>query len=188
LTHNTPQIRDRLIRLKALIDGGWQRDIVRMMERARDTVSRLTPRSEAVPGVKASRKRRRHVADGWTLKVIGGKAKSRIPVLTVVYNRYTHRPDGKKLANAILGESRGHKFTVLEILEYGTRPHKILPKEKSVLHFRTREGEEVFTMHANHPGTRPYAMVRMTRAKLHMWSVALNRKWKRKIERHWRRG
>lgn len=47
-------------------------------------------------------------------------------------------------------------------LEFGTKPHVILPKnENGVLVFE-KEGETVFTRHVFHPGTKPLGIVRVT--------------------------
>jgi|GEM_PF-6634035 len=190
LKHNAPEIGDKLTRIQALIDGGWQREVVALMEDARKTVSKLTPRSVSAGGMlvgRGKRKQQAHLADGWTLRTIGRGGKDRVPVLTVVHNRFTHDAAGRMKDAAVVGERFGRRFTLTEILEYGTMPHPITPRRASVLHFFTRRGAEVYTAHVSHPGTKAYAMVRLTRVLLHKWAAALQRRWKKKVDREWRK-
>lgn len=53
----------------------------------------------------------------------------------------------------------GRRTNLIEMLEYGTRPHEITPKRARRLRF-VADGRTVFTKSVYHPGTRPYAMVR----------------------------
>lgn len=59
---------------------------------------------------------------------------------------------GKIFAELLMG---GRGISYAAILEYGgrTSPHLIRPRKKSVLHFFTSGGEEVFTMLVKHPGS-----------------------------------
>lgn len=207
LKHNCPQIRNKVERIKKLVDGGWQEDSVRMMDRARKRVKMLTPFSKGTGSMTRGRGKKRkssHVRDGWKLHVIGRGGKDRVPVLTVVYNRLTHDAAGRPKRGALLTDAAGMTkgYTLLDILEYGSRAHIIRPKGfgrwkktgrgwtavgggAQFLHFQTREGHEVFTKRVSHPGTKPHGMVRIVRAKLARWAMALNRKWKKKIEGEW---
>lgn len=52
-------------------------------------------------------------------------------------------------------------------LEYGTKPHLIYPKNAAILAWVNRStGETIFSQLVQHPGTRPYAMVRTTLSEL----------------------
>lgn len=194
---NIPEIRDRLKRIKALVDGGWQRDVLVIMEKARTRVAALTPRSDSPQGSQ----RGNHVQDGWIKDIIGGSAKGRIPMLITVYNTYTHLKSGQVRQAARLKYASGEKldYTVLEILEYGTPPHDINPnlqapwRQKNdeaglftpMLRFEAN-GEEIFsTGPIKHPGTKAYAMVRLTRAKLNQDLNRFAKEWERKVLRIW---
>ena len=48
---------------------------------------------------------------------------------------------------------------LIEMMEFGTQPHVIVPVKASVLRFVSREGDLVFTKRVNHPGTEPYSMI-----------------------------
>jgi hypothetical protein len=67
-------------------------------------------------------------------------------------------------ANGRLRPVNTPKFNLLEALEYGTAPHTIAPKDKKYLHFFTRAGKEVFATQVQHPGTKPYGMMRQAMA------------------------
>ena len=54
----------------------------------------------------------------------------------------------------------GRKTNLVEMLEYGTRPHEITPKKAKSLRFVVG-GKTVYAKHVEHPGTRPYGMVRI---------------------------
>ena len=118
--HNCPQIRDKAKRIRELIDGGWQREAVAHMRRAQHMARRLTPVSKG-PGP--------HLRDGWTMKVIGRGGKDRVPVLCVVHNKRTHNATGRAKPGALLRDARGRRrsFTLLDVLEYGSRAHHIRP-------------------------------------------------------------
>lgn len=57
------------------------------------------------------------------------------------------------------------KEKIVTFLEWGTREHVILPKDKEALSF-TVDGESVVTKKVYHPGTKPLGIVRITRAEL----------------------
>ena len=40
-------------------------------------------------------------------------------------------------------------------VEFGTRPHTILPKKRRFLAFKSKSGKLVFARRVNHPGSRP---------------------------------
>lgn len=215
---NIPKVRNKLEEMIALIDGGWQAGIVKIMEEARDKVADLTPRSEGMiqraerfaplfsskySEAKKGRRARvnrsfrravgkegKHIADGWTLRTIGGNAKSRTPVMGVIYNEMTHRPTGEIKPGAFLTTASGsqRKYTLLHVLEYGSRPHTIRPVNARVLHFYLDDGTEVFTPNPiAHPGTKPYGMVRITRAWLRTAFRRHNEYYRAEINRMWGR-
>lgn len=199
IKNNIPEIKDKLLRLRTLISvsPNYHDDLRKVLRNATKQVTKLTPKSTSAGSQTAGPKRKSypdHIANGWTLHTIGGSGKDRVPLLGVVYNRYTHDIRGKKLHKAKLKNATGlsKDYTLLEILEYGSRPHIIRPVAKigfgrkaKALHFFTRSGAEVFTKIVHHPGTKPYGMVRTTRVKLKFWLRALRTKWERKLVGEW---
>lgn len=51
-------------------------------------------------------------------------------------------------------------------LEYGTKPHVIKPQSAKYLHFKGKDGKEVFAKVVNHPGTRPQPIMRNAALKV----------------------
>jgi len=49
---------------------------------------------------------------------------------------------------------------VVKFLELGTKPHRIIPRNRSVLRFEAGTGEIVFTPFVDHPGTPAYHIFR----------------------------
>jgi hypothetical protein len=195
---NIPEIRDRLKRIKLLIDGGWQRDILVVMEDAQTRVMALTPRSDNEQG---SQRGGSHVRDGWVMDVIGGSAKGRIPMLVTIYNAFTHLKTGKVRQSARLKYASGEKldYTVLEILEYGSPAHDINPNLQASWRQKNDEaglfipmirfevgGEEIFSAGPiKHPGTKAYAMVRLAQAKLDQDLAKFAKEWEKKVANIW---
>lgn len=195
---NIPWIEDKLARLTLIADRGFGKDVHRMMRGTVRKVKSLTPKSDrrvtALSRVGRSRKTgrfsRRHVRDGWTYKTIGGGAKDRIPMLAVVYNQFTHDQNGKPKASALMRSASGmvKRYTLLEILEYGSRPHTIVPAKRwkrnqvGRLVFEV-DGKVVFAKRVSHPGTRPYGMVRLSRLYLKRKLNQQMRVWVRRIEK-----
>lgn len=66
------------------------------------------------------------------------------------------------IATAKLGDTISAGWTAAHALpqEYGSRPHKIRPKNKQALHWRTPGGKGVFATEVDHPGNPPTAFVR----------------------------
>lgn len=54
---------------------------------------------------------------------------------------------------------RGVITNLIEMMEFGTQPHLIVPVKAKVLRFVSREGDLVFTKRVEHPGTEPYSMI-----------------------------
>jgi len=195
IKHNIPKIRSKLERLKKLVSEehpNVQDDFMNLVEKAQRQVKRLTPRSEGGPAVKkAGKTSNEHIANGWTIRRIGGTGKDRVPCFAILYNRFTHKQNGEVRAGARLPGKCGvgkREYSLLEVLEYGSPAHPIDPCKAKFLHFVGDDGEEVFTKHVDHPGTKPYGMVRVTNAKAQYWMQKLLRRWERRVEGDWRRG
>lgn len=184
--HNIPEIRDKLKRIKTLLTKhpNWQDEAVGLMEKARKTVAKATPRSKGMGS-----QRGKHLADGWVLFKIGGGGKDRIPVLVVVYNKFTHDVIMGKKPSALLRTAKGgtKNYTLLEVMEYGSPAHVIKPVKAKVLKFEVG-GKVVYTKKVHHPGTRPYGMVRVAKAKLKQWRHRFIRRWDNKVQNEWRKG
>jgi len=200
IKHNIPEIKNKLLRLKTLIGEhpNFQDDIKNQLEKARKLVQKKTPKSSGSGSQVAGTKKKPypgHLAGGWILHTIGGSGKDRIPLLGVIYNKYTTDMTGKTLHRAKLksGSGQAREYSLLQILEYGSRPHVIKPRggftlagrRAKALHFVTKEGAEVFTKVVHHPGTKPYGMVRITRAKLQFWLTKLKNRWENKFKQEW---
>lgn len=54
----------------------------------------------------------------------------------------------------------------------GTKSHVIRPKRAKVLHFTTRAGDEVFTKHVNHPGTKARYLSKQVQRKVDALNLA----------------
>jgi hypothetical protein len=184
---DSPKLKKKLQRIKALIDGGWQDEAIGIMEEGVKKVSELTPRSDG-PGP--------HLADAWTLHVIGGKRKSMVAgPLMVIYNSQLMKRTGEFLKKAYL-KVKGKKtdYTLLHILEYGSKAHVIEPWKAEYLVFKVKnslfkrimgKGAEqwVKTKQVHHPGTRAYGMVRLTMAWLQKRFKKFVKVWEKKIEK-----
>lgn len=187
IKHNIPEIRDKLKRIKLLVTGSqnYQQDVRNQLEWARKSLVRLTPKSDGQTGSQHGK----HLRSGWTTHIIGGGAKSRVPIMGVIYNKFTHDAAGEVKGEAWLSSKKfktSIEATILHILEYGSKPHSIEPVDAQTLHFEV-DGTEVFTKHVSHPGTKPYGMVRVTRAKFTHRMRKLAIRWMRKVIDEWRR-
>jgi len=190
---NIPEIQNKLERLIRLVDGGWQEDAVAIMERGRKTVKRLTPKSQGVQTHTKTRKKDykygRHLREGWKMDTIGRGGKDRVPVLSVVYNEFTHTKTGRAKKRALLRSKKTgkiHDATLLDVLEYGSRAHRIEAVDAKVLVFEV-DGEKMFRKRVRHPGTKPYGMIRKVRAMLATWFRRMNENWSRALAREWER-
>lgn len=97
-----------------------------------------------------------HIADGWTARRV--QAPEGFLAVEVV--------NVNPRANASIQLSGGGETTLLEILEYGSRRHDIVPVNAPFLVFMGGGGDIVRTKHVDHPGTQPYAMVSKTQAEV----------------------
>ena len=94
-----------------------------------------------------------HIADGWTFR----RVETPGLVTFEVVNTDPRATEPLQLADGTVTD-----YTLLEILEYGSKPHEIVPVNAPFLHFFARSGDEVYAQKVNHPGTREYAMVAIT--------------------------
>ncbi len=182
--HNIPEIKDKLKRLKKLATGnrGYQFGLVKHLEKTTKDLRRTTPRSSGTGSQNG-----KHLAEGWTLHTIGGGGKDRVPLLSVIYNRFTHRPTGQINAGAELQDAggAGRGYTLLEIVEYGSPPHEITPVNKPTLKFQLKNGEWRSPKHVDHPGTRPHGMVRVARAKLKYALSQYKKRFEQRLIKEW---
>lgn len=110
--------------------------------------ARLTPRS---PGAGP------HVADGWVADIEQTPEGVSVRV---------HNKSPKATERMILANGNRAPYTLLDILEYGSSPHVILPVRGDYLvFFWPKVGRRVRARRVNHPGTRPYAMLRLSKVK-----------------------
>lgn len=129
-----------------------------MNEIAESAVKRLverTPRSEHDDVfLEAAIGSGNHIADGWTARMVdAGPGVFSIEVVNT---------DPRATENLRLADGSVTDYTLLEILEYGSKRHDIYPVNAEFLAFMGGGGEMVYTKHVDHPGTRPYAMVGTT--------------------------
>lgn len=125
--------------LRRLIVPLTQREMRASAQRAVVELKKTTPRSDGDGSLGGGG----HVADGWRL--IQTQDRRGFSVQVVNADPRWSEP----LGNTTLGE----------ILEFGTAPHVIRPKESGgVLAFGTLDGM-VFTKEVNHPGTPAFGMV-----------------------------
>ena len=170
---HSKKLKNRLTRIRLLVDGGWQKDVLKLLDETETFLIDNTPRSDLVGSQSGN-----HLADGWTLHTIGGKAKDRESFLAVIYNKFIMTKSGTILESAWL-KVKGVKqnYTLLHILEYGSKWHYIGPWKKKALHFFSREGKEVITKKVRHPGTKAYGMVRKAKARFFLRMNVLTALW-----------
>lgn len=211
---NIPAIKDKLLRIANLVDGGYQKDARSVMQAVLKRVKMATPRSKStgstkVRKTKSRRGGQRHLREGWKLRIIGGGSKDKVGMLAVIYNDFTHDPAGRPKRGALLKDAAGRQkdYTLLDILEYGSRPHVIRPsggfkwrrdsrgrmrytssgKGSNVLVFEVG-GQVIFARRVSHPGTPAFGMVRLGRVYMVRRLKRLNRQWARKLGDVWRGG
>jgi len=119
-----------------------------MNEIAESAVKRLVERTPRSDGEGP------HIGDGWTARSVN--AGPGVVAVEVV------NTDPRATENLRLADGSVTDYTLLEILEYGSKRHDIYPVNAEFLAFMGGGGEMVYTKHVDHPGTRPYAMVGTT--------------------------
>lgn len=98
-----------------------------------------------------------HIADGWVADAttMPGGISIRI-----------HNVSPKATQKLTLASGRRTPYTLLDILEYGSRPHIINPVNGPYLVFFWRKaGRVVRAKSVRHPGTRPYAMMALSKVR-----------------------
>lgn len=86
----------------------------------------------------------------------------------------------------IYNERENDSPGILKFMEYGTKPHKIVPKYKQLLAFRDKGGNLIFAKHVSHPGTRPYAMVAITKSEYAGKIGQVSQKWANQLKALWK--
>lgn len=95
-----------------------------------------------------------HVADAWQVEE---KPAGAYGVRLRVYNSHPKASQKMRLANGSVAP-----YTLLDILEYGSKPHRIAPVNAPYLvFFWGKVGRTVHAQVVRHPGTRPYGMLRI---------------------------
>jgi len=183
VTVEAPKLKGKLAQMR-IRTMGWQKEAQQVAMRGVAMLQNITPASEGLGSQGGE-----HAADGWELHTIGGKVRSGKGLLMVIYNKFFTTVAGEILDSAKL-EVQGVKqpYTLLHILEYGSRPHKIprdedLGKNIFLRFFWKKAGKWVVTRQVDHPGTAPVGMIRITRGRLVDWWKEFIEKWKRDFEK-----
>lgn len=128
------------------------------------------------------------LAKSWELRVLGPHdiASSAHPAVKRMLFGYGVTNTDPRAYDPVALRS-GYVTDLLEMLEYGTRPHRIYPKDpKGKLFFWWQEartdlpitGTQYFLgapgRHVNHPGTRPYGFIRIAVAQAAGEMIAIN--------------
>lgn len=143
-------------KLESLNTGEFSGDIDNLVTRAYRRVKDLTPKKSGV--IQASWR--------WTKERLGKD----LSYVWIIYN-----------------EREGDDPNILKFLEWGTKPHEIVPKKGSgVLVFQTKGGETIFTKHIDHPGTRPYAMVAITKSEFSGHLGNVSQAWANRLKTLWK--
>lgn len=95
-----------------------------------------------------------HIADGWTVQHVEEPGSGRVTVQVVNENPRALAP---------IAVQGGGETSLLRILEYGSKEHKIRPVHAKALRFVGDAGRTVFAQWVQHPGTDPYGMVASVR-------------------------
>ena len=191
---NIPKLKTKIEEEIRLVQGGFAPDLLdSVIKPAVEIAKNLTPRSKG-DGSQGGRdmhgrflKGSQHLQDGWVQKTIGGGGKGRAPVLFVIWNNFTHKRTGEPRPGGLLKKADGSKrdYTLLDIIEFGSHHRKpIVPVNAKALRFVVG-GKVIFSKNVDHPGTRPYAPVRLTRLWLARAVAKFADKWARKIAKTW---
>ena len=70
-----------------------------------------------------------------------------------------------EIRSNVIGFKIVNPSEIVDFLEFGTRPHVILPRFASVLRFEIG-GEVIFSARVYHPGTKPLCFVRRTQEEI----------------------
>jgi hypothetical protein len=157
------QIADSLRGLARTASDGLLEGMGTIAESAVERLVERTPRSEsgdvflAGAGIGPPDG---HIADGWTARV-----DETAPGVLAIDVVNTHPRATRKVT---LADGSVQDYTLLDILEYGSRRHEIRPVNAPALVFMGRRGGIVSKQVVNHPGTQPYAMVATTTADVNV--------------------
>lgn len=108
-------------------------------------------------------------ARGWILRVIGGRGKGQGVTLAVVTHPFNQVGAKHPVTGAVVNDGT---HNLLESLEFGTRPHVIVPKEPGGFLRFVVDGNVVYTKRVDHPGTRAYAMTRIAAVEAEQLAAA----------------
>ena len=176
ITTNIQEVIKKTKRLKRISEK-YVVQLERAMDKAKSVVESRTPRSTGTGSQKG-----KHLADGWTLLKVGGGKWGSGNAIFSLFNRFTHNADGKPRGAALLP---GKEYTLLEVLEYGSPPHVITPRNKTILRWEV-DGSVVWAKRVMHPGTRPYAMIRVARERLKRDIQKINKRIAKQIGQEWK--
>ena len=91
------------------------------------------------------------VVNYWRMAVVGKTPRRTGALQRSIYGK-VRVPGGRIIG--IVGSDLKHAVW----MEYGTKPHIILPRRAKALRFIGRDGQVVFARRVNHPGTKPRRM------------------------------
>lgn len=154
------QIADSLRGLARTASDGLLEGMGTIAETAVERLVERTPRSESGDvflGAAGIGPPDGHIADGWTARM-----DETAPGVLAIDIVNTHPRATRKL---VLADGSVQDYTLLDILEYGSKRHEIRPVNAKALVFMGRRGV-VSTQVVDHPGTQPYAMVATTEAEV----------------------
>lgn len=119
---------------------------VNIARKAEKRAASLTPRSTGGGP---------HMAEGWTTEV----KRDGVDVVATVRNKDPRATEKLKLA-----DGSTTPYTLLDILEFGSKAHLIFPVNGPFLvFFWPKVGKVVRSKGVAHPGTRPYSMMALAR-------------------------
>jgi hypothetical protein len=90
----------------------------------------------------------------------------------------------QRIDYGFLGFEVVHESQIVDFLEYGTRPHIIVPVIANALHWVDEEsGDDVFARRVRHPGTKPLGFVRRTQNDVEKIGETIVRQFDRVVSR-----
>lgn len=181
-------------KIAELIRVHYMNDLMGILQSTVMRLRKTTPRSKTVENTETREKwHTGHLGDGWRIHSIGGASKGRpdAKLIATIYNEMTHTPSGKVRAVARCRNQYRkivHNYSILEVLEYGSRQHIVVPVKKGIraLHF-FMGGKEIFATMAAPRGIRPRGFVRdakeYLRQQLRRFNVMLSNRIKQEMAR-----
>lgn len=154
VTLDTRFINDLLLRAQGMVGLANQvsefllKSTANIGEATAKKARELTPRS---PGSGP------HIADGWRSQATPIPGGISVRIFNV---------DPRATRKMVLATGRQTNYTLLDILEYGSPKHDILPVNGPYLvFFWPRAGRIIRLKRVSHPGTRPYAMLGLSKIR-----------------------